>query len=331
MPSRASESGVMAMRRDWLFVGMSCAVCLLVIGLTVGVSAAAARGGAEAAPSGVVDYGLAGTVQIEVKAAGKLGSGFFVSPDGYLLTCAHVVADSATVTVRTAAKRTFEGTVVARDAKHDLAVVKVPARNVPAQVLGDSSALHSGESAVALGSPLGLEGTVTSGVVSNVARKVGDQTLIQTDVPVNPGLSGGPLLNTKGQVIGVVAAMVQKAQDVGFAVPINDAAEVLAKAGVPVSVVPSNRDLAYQESKTPVTPSPPAKTPRGRLLWPLFIALGVALLLAVVWFLVLRRPRRGEPGGDVRIALRDSGAVTASSPPRSEPAENLDDVDIELH
>ena len=321
--------GVMGMR-----LGRAGGV-LLCVALLGAAAGGAVRAGAPAeAPRDVVEYGLAGTVQIETKGAQKkIGSGFFVSPDGYLLTCEHVVAEDETVSVTTAGKKTFEGTVVARDRVNDLALVKIAARNVPAQVLGDSSQLYAGEAVMALGSPLGLNGTVTIGVVSNVARTVGKQTLIQTDVPVNPGLSGGALLDSKGRVVGVIAAMVKQAQDVGFAVPINAAAGLLTKANVAVSVVPTNKALAFQKSATKATPVEPEK-PAKTTWWPFAVTFGVVAIVVVVLVLVLRRRARPGGVGDVQIAFRTpgSGAVHASStpPPPSAP-ENLDDVDIELH
>ncbi len=311
------------MRDGGVWFGRLLGVAAVGLVVTQGLAGAPAE-----TPSFVVDYGQAGTVQIEAKASKKQGSGFFVSSDGAVLTCEHVVAQDEKVTVKTAGKQVFEGTVVARDTERDLAVVKVPVRNVPCQVLGDSSALHAGESVLAVGSPLGLDGTVTSGVVSSPSRKVGKQTLIQTDVPVNPGLSGGPLLDGKGQVVGVIAGMVKQAQDVGFAVPINSAAEVLGKAKVAVSVVPSNKKLAFQKAAVTAAPAKPERE-KMVTLWPLLAAVAVVVGLVVALVFVLRRRSQGGGAEEVQIAFRPgSGAGHAVSAPAE--AENLEDVDIEL-
>ena len=146
---------------------------------------------------------------------------------------------------------------------------------------------------------------------------------------MNPGLSGGPLMNSKGQVVGVVAAMVEKAEGVGFAVPINDAATVLAKAGISVSVVPSSKALAYQTSKTHPAAVPILPTARQRVVWPLALALIVLALIAVGLTLLVRyRQMARRRGHDLGIAF--------APPARRRPLllrsreEDLEDVDIEL-
>ncbi|GAB4530321.1 MAG: HhoA/HhoB/HtrA family serine endopeptidase [Pleurocapsa sp.] len=161
------------------------------------------------------------------------GSGFVVSSDGLILTNSHVVAGADKVTVTLKDGRTLEGKVMGSDSITDLAVVKIEAQDLPAVSLGDSDSLQIGEWAIAIGNPLGLDNTVTTGIISATGRSssqigVGDKRIdfIQTDAAINPGNSGGPLLNAKGEVIGINTAIIQNAQGLGFAIPINTAKDI---------------------------------------------------------------------------------------------------------
>ncbi len=161
------------------------------------------------------------------------GSGFILSADGHLLTNAHVVADTDTVQVTLKDGRSFEGKVVGVDSVTDVAAVKINARNLPQVRIGNSNSLIPGEWAIAIGNPLGLDNTVTIGIISATDRSsaqvgVPDKrvTFIQTDAAINPGNSGGPLLNSQGEVIGVNTAIRSDAQGLGFAIPIQTAARV---------------------------------------------------------------------------------------------------------
>ncbi len=153
------------------------------------------------------------------------GSGFVVRPDGYILTNAHVVRDANKIKVTMNDKRSFIGKVVGIDTFSDVAVVKVDAKDLPAVTLGKSDSLRPGEFAIAIGNPIGLDHTVTLGIISGVNRQGidvnGNINFIQTDAAINPGNSGGPLLNLEGEVIGVNTAMQQNAQNIGFSIPIN--------------------------------------------------------------------------------------------------------------
>lgn len=156
------------------------------------------------------------------------GSGFITTVDGQVITNAHVVADADTVTVVLKDGRNYPGRVVGSDSISDLAVVKIDANNLPTIPLGDSDALVPGQLAIAIGNPLGLSNTVTQGIISATERSVAEigipdkrVAFLQTDAAINPGNSGGPLLNAAGQVIGVNTAIIQGAQGIGFAIPIN--------------------------------------------------------------------------------------------------------------
>ncbi len=156
------------------------------------------------------------------------GSGFIVNSNGQIITNAHVVDGATKVSVVLKDGRQFEGKVIGTDPVTDVAVVKIEANNLPTVKVGNSEALQPGELAIAIGNPLGLDNTVTVGIVSATGRS-GSQvgipdkrvSFIQTDAAINPGNSGGPLLNQNGEVIGMNTAIIQGAQGLGFAIPIN--------------------------------------------------------------------------------------------------------------
>ncbi|MEH2107600.1 HhoA/HhoB/HtrA family serine endopeptidase [Nostoc sp.] len=161
------------------------------------------------------------------------GSGFIISADGRILTNAHVVDGADTVTVTLKDGRSFKGKVLGKDELTDVAVVKIQADNLPLVALGNSDQLQPGEWAIAIGNPLGLDNTVTTGIISATGRSsklIGapDKRVeyIQTDAAINPGNSGGPLLNSRGEVIAMNTAIIQGAQGLGFAIPINTAQHI---------------------------------------------------------------------------------------------------------
>ncbi len=164
------------------------------------------------------------------------GSGFILSGDGRLLTNAHVVAGADTVEVTLRDGRTFEGRVIGSDTVTDVAAVKINATGLPTVRVGRSDNLTPGEWAIAIGNPLGLDNTVTAGIISATGRSssqvgVPDKrvSFIQTDAAINPGNSGGPLLNDQGEVIGVNTAIRADAQGLGFAIPIETAQRVASQ------------------------------------------------------------------------------------------------------
>jgi Do/DeqQ family serine protease len=169
------------------------------------------------------------------------GSGFIIQSEGIILTNAHVVEGADDVTVKLKDGRSFPGTVLGEDPVTDVAVIKIEAADLPTVTLGDSDRLQPGEWAIAIGNPLGLDNTVTVGIISATGRTssqigVPDKRVgfIQTDAAINPGNSGGPLLNAQGQVIGMNTAIIGGAQGLGFAIPINTAqnlAEQLINTG----------------------------------------------------------------------------------------------------
>ncbi len=163
------------------------------------------------------------------------GSGFITRSDGVLLTNAHVVEGASEVSVTLPDGRSFTGKVLGADPLTDVAVVKVVASKLPVATLGDSNKVRPGELAIAIGNPLGLDNTVTAGIISAIQRTnaVGEGQrvpYIQTDAAVNPGNSGGPLINDRGQVIGINTAIRQApGAGLSFAIPINTARQIAAQ------------------------------------------------------------------------------------------------------
>ena len=164
-----------------------------------------------------------------------LGSGIIIDRRGYILTNDHVIGGVDQIKVALADERTFRATLVGRDPFTDLAVLKIEGTNLPVARLGDSARLSIGETVVAIGNPLWIEGgaTVTVGVVSGLGRSTEQEglpvlhDLIQTDAAINPGNSGGPLLDRAGHVIGINTTVIASAHGIGFAIPINSAKPVV--------------------------------------------------------------------------------------------------------
>ncbi len=166
----------------------------------------------------------------------SLGSGFIISPDGYIVTNHHVIENADVVRVNLGGKNTqdklIDAEVIGTDPETDLALLKIKAENLPHLVFGDSNSLEVGEWVVAIGSPLGLDHTVTAGIVSAKGRNIQSGSyddFLQTDASINRGNSGGPLLNMKGEVVGINAAIAQRAQGIGFAIPSSMASTIIAQ------------------------------------------------------------------------------------------------------
>jgi serine protease Do len=200
------------------------------------------------------------------------GSGFIVSPDGYIMTNAHVVDNADEVTVKTTDRREYNAKVVGVDEQSDVAVLKIEAKNLPTVRLGDPSKLRPGEWVVAIGSPFGFENSVTAGIVSATSRAMpgGNYTpFIQTDVAVNPGNSGGPLFNLNGEVVGINSQIYSRTggyMGVSFAIPIDVASGVkdqLIKSG---HVTRSRIGVSIQDVTAQLAESFGLDRPRGALV-----------------------------------------------------------------
>ena len=160
-----------------------------------------------------------------------VGSGFIVNKEGYILTNNHVVDDADRIRVKLAGGKELDGRIIGRDSKTDLALVKIEGgSHLQPLKLGDSDALTVGSWVVAVGSPFGLEQTVTAGIVSAKGRVIGSgpyDNFIQTDASINPGNSGGPLINMNGEVVGINTAIIASGQGIGFAIPVNMAKDII--------------------------------------------------------------------------------------------------------
>jgi serine protease Do len=192
------------------------------------------------------------------------GSGFIVTPDGYILTNAHVVADADQVTVKLTDRREFQAKVIGVDVRTDVAVIKINAQNLPTVTIGDAEHLRPGEWVLAIGSPFGFENSATAGIVSATSRSLPSDAggganyvpFIQTDVAVNPGNSGGPLFNMRGEVVGINSQIFSRTggyMGLSFAIPIDvamDVREQLVKTGkvtrgrIGVAIQPVNAQFA---------------------------------------------------------------------------------------
>jgi serine protease Do len=204
-----------------------------------------------------------------------IGSGFIVSPDGYVLTNAHVVADASEVTVKLTDRREFAAKVIGADKRSDVALIKIAATGLPYVRFGDPSQVRPGQWAIAIGSPFGFENSVTAGVVSATGRTLPDDSggsyvpFIQTDAAVNPGNSGGPLFNLDGQVVGINSQIYSRTggyMGMSFAIPIDVALNVkdqLLKNG---KVNRSRIGVAVQDLGQPLAQSFGLTTPHGALV-----------------------------------------------------------------
>lgn len=209
--------------------------------------------------------------QQEVPTRGQ-GSGFIVNSDGIILTNAHVVKDAKEVTVKLTDRREFRAKVLGSDAKTDIAVLRIDAKNLPVVVLGKTSELRVGEWVLAIGSPFGFENTVTAGVVSAKGRSLPDDSavpFIQTDVPINPGNSGGPLFNTRGQVVGINSQIYSRSggyQGVSFAIPIDVATKIKDQIVATGKVEHARLGVAVQEVNQAFADSFKLDKPEGALV-----------------------------------------------------------------
>ncbi len=223
----------------------------------------------------VVNISVRGTTRVSGEsptARHGQGSGFIVSADGIILTNAHVVRDAKEVTVKLTDRREFIAKVLGADAKTDVAVLKIDANNLPVVAMGKTSDLRVGEWVLAIGSPFGFENTVTAGVVSAKGRSLPDDSavpFIQTDVAVNPGNSGGPLFNTRGEVIGINSQIYSRSggyQGVSFAIPIDLAAKIKDQIVAHGKVEHARLGVSVQEVNQVLADSFKLDKPEGALV-----------------------------------------------------------------
>lgn len=201
-----------------------------------------------------------------------IGSGFIVTPDGYILTNAHVVADAAVVTVKLTDRREFSAKVIGVDRHSDVALLKISASGLPAVRFGDLSRIRPGQWVIAIGSPFGYENSVTAGVISGTSRTLPDENyvpFIQTDAAVNPGNSGGPLFNLDGEVIGINSQIYSRTggyMGMSFAIPIDLALNVKEQLQRSGKVSRSRIGVAVQEVNQQLAQTFGLTRPHGALV-----------------------------------------------------------------
>ena len=204
----------------------------------------------------------------------SLGSGFIISHDGYIFTNNHVVEQADKILVKLSDNKEYEAKVIGRDAKTDIALIKIKSNDsLPVVEIGDSDKLRVGEWVMAIGNPFGLEQTVTAGIVSAKGRVIGAgpyDNFIQTDASINPGNSGGPLFNMEGKVIGINTAIVAQGQGIGFAIPISMAKTILPDLKAKGKVTRGWLGVSVQEISEDIAKSMKLKDRNGALISDVF-------------------------------------------------------------
>lgn len=306
----------------WLFWGQGTTTSTPTVTTVPGASATASTLAAGEEPVAAVASSLLPTV-VQIQSSGGLGSGVIYDSGGLILTAAHVVGNDQQVSVRTSGGDELTGQVIGTDANSDIAVIQVDQTGLTAAPLAVDAPLQVGQTAVALGSPYGLENTVTAGVLSATDRAmVGSdgivRTVIQTDAPINPGNSGGPLADLQGQVIGINDAIFSQSggnEGVGFAVPITIAKDIADKlvAGEPIETAflgisgtePTQGELGVLI--TGVVPSSPAEG-AGLAVGDLITSIDGSRVESMVQ--LAAEVRKHQPGDQVTIHLtRGSGQL----------------------
>lgn len=268
---------------------------------------------------------------VTLKADNREGAGFVVNEAGNLVTNAHVVGGAREVDVRFTDGKVQKAQVVASDDKKDLAVLKLAENTKAYAELGAATNLKPGTEVAALGAPLGLENSVTKGVISSKPRRIDGNDYLQIDAALNPGNSGGPVIDGRGAVVGVSTIVARRAENVGFAVPSDVLAGFLDQHKVAYHVISGDTLQAPAPAQAPAAPTqgtPPSPAPFGEeaptsLLLVIAVAAGVAVLCSVITSLLV-----------LRLTLhRATQRLAAHSPLSINPPvqEDLSDVDITLH
>lgn len=298
---------------------------------------------------------------VTVETPDGTGAGFVVNSDGYVLTNQHVVGKATDISVKLRSGEKLKATVARTGEDTDLCLLKVERKHLPAVQFAPSAQLKQGADVAAVGAPLGLENTLTKGVLSSTAREVDGKRYIQIDAALNPGNSGGPVINADGCVVGVATSVAKEAQGIGLAIPSDDVTAFLDAAGVSYALALSqdtepapstpptespSPESAAAPSSAPVpqaTPlAPPAPAPAAGPAWWLLlilsatVALVVALVTAavvatrVVQQPVLTAPAPHTAPGAPAPAPSEARATVPASSQVQTPAEDLSDIDIEL-
>lgn len=305
---------------------------------------------------------------VTVSAGEREGAGFVVNSAGHVLTNQHVVKDAKSIQVKLRTGEVLSATVVESSAERDLCVLKVERDHLPAVQFASSAKVKQGEDVAAVGAPLGLENTVTKGIISSTSREINGKQFLQIDAALNPGNSGGPVINADGFVVGVATKVAKEAQNVGFVVPSDEVTAFLDTAKVPyqsaLGAAPEGKpaetspaadqapegeggagSMGGETPAPPPTGAPlpaPPTAPAGLPDWLVFVLAGVIALVvslivsAIVAGKVARRPDLMAPAGPAQPyaapyqAPAGFPAPQAPARPAQPPQEDLSDIDIEL-
>jgi len=254
-----------------------------------------------------------------------LGSGFIINSDGYILTNKHVLNNRKNIKVKLKTGIVYEGKIVYEDSKRDIALVKIPVSNLPVARFGNSDKLSVGDTVIAIGNPLGQEHTVTQGIVSSAMRELNGMLYIQTDAALNPGNSGGPLVNSKGEVIGINTMIPKGYQGIGFAIPIKETFEMLKQMNISVNTVFDNNDIALYMKQPGAKPlskisTGSSKKSKSNLVSVIIVVFGTLLLAVGIIIFILSRIHRRKERKLENIVLEENKFNE----------EDLKDIDIDL-
>ncbi len=219
-----------------------------------------------------------------------LGAGFFVNPEGFVVTNFHVIENSNRIAIKLYNENVYPVEVFHVNKDLDIAILKISLVNLPTIRFGNSTKVKDGESVIAIGSPLGLDYSVASGIISNPSRVIDDKALMQISMPVYPGNSGGPLINSLGEVIGVTTLMLEGTQGIGFAIPINQVIENIYEQGIAVETTLDNEMSALQPLE--LTEQNIEEESSGLWIYIVIILVGVCMILIVFMSLLILRKRK---------------------------------------
>ena len=294
---------------------------------------------------------------ITVAVGKSTGAGFIVNSDGSAVTNKHVVGDAKSVSVKLRNGEQLTAEVVKASTEQDLCLLKLDRQHLPAVQFASSKKLKQGQDVAAVGAPLGLEGTLTKGVVSATERDVNGQKFLQIDAALNGGNSGGPVINQSGQVVGMATKVAADAEKLGFAIPSNDIMAFLSASSVSFEAALGDAPKAEPATETPAAepgaeaglppPAPmpaapaPEPSPFSKPWMMLVVAACVAFVVALVTALLVagRKPAPVAPQQPVQYTYAQptpQAPIARPAPPpiaapqAPPPAEDLSDVDIEL-
>ena len=270
---------------------------------------------------------------VTLQAGNAEGAGFVINIDGNIVTNAHVVGKLKAVKVRFANGESAQATVIAANTEKDLAVLKTDAMITTSVQLGSAAALKMGQDVAALGSPMGLKNSVSKGVVSSRLRQMGTQKYLQIDAALNPGNSGGPVIDTRGAVVGVSTFMGKDAENLGFAVPSETLGEFLDDNQIQYTVIKGDKLAPIAETTSQGSNSGPGpfQKPGLPLAWQIIITVVVAILSAVLTSILMVRTMLLRLARQVPSTMNTPVDITMPQRRTPPPQEDVSDIDITLH